>query len=169
LHTCDHPAREAEHMAFSPETKFYPVNLETEQLPVKFPELKGKFNLIFFCEVLEHLRVTPTEILTDLKELLSPNGLIYISTPNGMRPGVFLSYFQGRSPVVQYSRQFKRRHDEGFVHVREHTIRELIEGLNAAGLKVRARAFKEYFQPEALWHTRFVSAGSIISVLAERA
>jgi 2-polyprenyl-3-methyl-5-hydroxy-6-metoxy-1,4-benzoquinol methylase len=169
LHTCDHPAREAQQAAISSTRKFYPVNLETEPLASKFPEIKGKFHLIFFCEVLEHIRVTPTEILLDLKELLAPNGLIYMSTPNGMRPGVFLDYFQGRSPVVHYSRQFKRQHDEGFVHVREHTIKELIEGLAAAGLKVRARAIKEYFQPESLWHTSFVSAGSVISVLAERA
>ncbi len=137
-------------------------------LSTKYPDLRGTIHLIIFCEVLEHLKVTPFEILQDFRELLAPNGLIYLSTPNGMRAGVFLDYFQGRSPVVKYARKFKHRHDEGYVHVREHTVKELLEAINDAGLAVKVRAIKEYFQPEALFHTRFVSAGSIVSILLER-
>src|ERR1019366_7324430 len=100
LYTTDHPRRSGENANFG-SRDFYPADLETEELSVRYPELIGKFHVIIFCEVLEHLKLSPNEILRDFKRLLAPGGMIYLTTPNGMASGVFLGYFEGRSPVVQ--------------------------------------------------------------------
>jgi hypothetical protein len=57
----------------------YPPHLETEIIGTKFPDARSKFHAIMFCEVLEHLKVAPKEILADLKQLLAPGGMIYLT------------------------------------------------------------------------------------------
>jgi len=148
---------------------FYPADLETEELSIKYPELIGKFQIIFFCEVLEHLKLAPNEILRDFKRLLAPGGTIYLTTPNGMSAGVFLAYFEAKSPVVQYSRSNRAAHLDNFVHVREHTMRELVSEFENAGLRIRHRAIKEYFDPNSLWATAFIGARSLLTYIAESA
>jgi SAM-dependent methyltransferase len=166
LHTTDHPRRGGENASFG-SRDFYPADLETEELGVRYPELIGKFHVIIFCEVLEHLKVAPSEILRDFKRLLAPGGMIYLTTPNGMGYGVFLAYFEGRSPVTRYSRADSASHLENSVHVREHTMNELVSEFETAGLRIRYRAIKEYYHPDALWTTAFIGAGSLLCYIAE--
>jgi len=168
LHTTDHPRRSSENGTFG-SPNFYPADLETEELSIKYPELIGKFQIIFFCEVLEHLKLAPNEILRDFKRLLAPGGTIYLTTPNGMSAGVFLAYFEAKSPVVQYSRSNRAAHLDNFVHVREHTMRELVSEFENAGLRIRHRAIKEYFDPNSLWATAFIGARSLLTYIAESA
>ena len=166
LHTTDHPRRAAENADFG-SRYFYPADLETEDLGERYPELIGKFQVIMFCEVLEHLKLSPHEILRDFRRLLAPGGMIYLTTPNGMGYGVFLAYFSGLSPVVQYSRIHRAGHLENFVHVREHTMKELVAEFETAGLRIRHRSIKEYFHPDALWATAFIGARSLLCYIAE--
>ncbi len=164
LSTCDHPRRSLSEIPGTTQG-FYPADLERDELSKKYPELVGKFHLIFFCEVLEHLKVAPAEILSDLKKLLAPGGLIYLTTTNGRGYGVFLAYLDGLSPVSRYSRQNRVQHEENYIHVREYTIRELVTAVEYCGLTVKHRAIKEYFQPNNLIPTRFVGAGSLLTLL----
>ena len=48
----------------------------------KWPKYPDKFDLIVFCETLEHISSAPEFILLMFKYLLKPNGIIIISTPN---------------------------------------------------------------------------------------
>ena len=50
------------------------------------------FDLIILSHVLEHL-VSPQEMIADILELLSENGLLYIEVPNLLRPFVPMGYF----------------------------------------------------------------------------
>jgi hypothetical protein len=36
-----------------------------------------------------------------------------------------------------------------------------------AGLRIRYRAIKEYFQPDTLWTTAFIGARSLLTYIAE--
>ncbi len=167
LDTCDHPRRNEHAASQKVLSEFYPIDLETEALHQKFPELVGKYHAILFCEVLEHLKISPTEILGDLKRLLVPGGMIYLTTPNGMGYGSFLAYFEGRSPVAKYSRTNRASHLENFIHVREYTMREMVEHVEAAGLKIRNRAFREFFKPDALWPNAYMAGKSLLTFVLE--
>jgi SAM-dependent methyltransferase len=57
---------------------FQIVDLNREALTDKF---SGTFDVIFCGEVIEHL-FSPDALLEDLKEMLSSNGLLLLSTPN---------------------------------------------------------------------------------------
>ena len=100
LRTCDHP-RQIERNAKHGSQDFYPVDLETEIIGNKFPDARQKFHAIMFCEVLEYLKMGAKEILGDLRQLLAPGGMSYLTTPNGMAYTTFLAYFEGRSPVAR--------------------------------------------------------------------
>ncbi len=97
LYTTDHPRRSGENANFG-SRDFYPADLETEELSVRYPELIGKFHVIIFCEVLEHLKLSPNEILRDFKRLLAPGGMIYLTTPNGNGVRRIPCLFRGPKP-----------------------------------------------------------------------
>lgn len=166
LSITDHPRRAAENRNLG-SRDFYPADLEIDEINIKYPQLVGKFHVIILCEVLEHLKVSPNEILHDLKHLLAPGGLIYVTTPNGMGWGTFIAYFERQSPVAHYSRTNRSLHLENFVHVREHTMRELVSEFDIAGLRIRYRAIKEHFHPDILWTATFIGARSSLCYIAE--
>lgn len=168
LFTCDHPRR-VEHIEKFGSPNFYPVDLENEDIGERYPETIGKFHAILFCEVLEHLRVTPSEILTDLRRLLAKDGAIYLTTPNGIGYGAMLAIFERKSPSAVYSRKDAERERGGHIHVREHSEREMLEWITEAGLKVRHRAIKEYYHPDSIWPSSFIGAGSVLTFVLEAA
>ena len=45
-----------------------------------------RFDLILFTEILEHITFNPVRFWHRVFDLLSPNGMVYISTPNSLRP-----------------------------------------------------------------------------------
>ncbi len=168
LFTCDHPRR-VEFIKNFASPNFYPVDLENEDIGERHPEMIGKFHAILFCEVLEHLRVNPSEILSDFRRILAPGGLIYLTTPNGIGYGAMLAIFERKSPAAVYSRKNAERERGGHIHVREHSERELLEWITEAGLKVRHRAIKEYYHPDSIWPKTFVGARSVLTFVLEAA
>jgi Methyltransferase domain len=166
LFTTDHARRGNKNAEFgSPD--FYPADLEMEELSVRYPELIGKFHVILFCEVLEHLKLAPQEILRDFKRLLAPGGMLYLTTPNGMGYGKFLAYFEGNNPADGFSRDNGDGHLLNFIHVREHTAREMIAGFAKAGMRIRYRAIREYFNMDSLWTTAFIGARTQLTYIAD--
>lgn len=71
------------------------------------PGQDGRFDLILFTEVLEHITFNPVRFWQRVYELLSPGGLVYISTPNSMRPAewmrsiLHLLAFRGRGIGIE--------------------------------------------------------------------
>jgi hypothetical protein len=166
LFTTDHPRRAAENTAFgSPD--FYPVDLEVEELSVRYPELRGRFHAILFCEVLEHLKMSPEEALRDFARLLAPGGMIYLTTPNGMGYGKFLAYFEGNNPADGYSRRNRDGYLRNYMHVREHTAKEMAVGFASAGMRIRYRGIREYFDIDSIWTNAFVGARSQLTYIAD--
>lgn len=56
-------------------------NIEEE----KFPYNNEKFDVILFCEIIEHLLMNPVAVLKEIKRILKPNGALILTTPNVSR------------------------------------------------------------------------------------
>ncbi|MDQ5871092.1 MAG: class I SAM-dependent methyltransferase [Acidobacteriota bacterium] len=107
------------------EFSFTSFNLEL--VPPPFAE--GSFDVVLFCEILEHLVIDPLAIFPRLYRLLKPGGLLVITTPNAVRL-VNVAY------LLAGSNFFDRYHPENGVygrHNREFTVGELERLLPAAG------------------------------------
>lgn len=67
-----------------PETerlKFFHFNIEQEE----FPFSDHRFDLVVFCEIIEHLQTDPVRVLHQIKRVLKPSGRLIVSTPNVSR------------------------------------------------------------------------------------
>jgi len=60
---------------------FLNINVEAETLPFE----EGTFDIVIFCEVIEHLTNDPMKALLNLKRVLKKDGLMILSTPNVAR------------------------------------------------------------------------------------
>ena len=113
------------------------LNPESEaQMLSKLP----KFDMICFCEVLEHLYTGPEKTLEFLSKTLKPNGVIFIQTPNGVSLRHRILMLMGRNP---YPLLRPSPNEPG--HYREYTLNELNEFLKKADLKLKKASFHNYF------------------------
>jgi hypothetical protein len=46
-------------------------------------------------------------------------------------------------------------------------MREMVEHVEAAGLKIRNRAFREFFKPDALWPNAYMAGKSLLTFVLE--
>jgi SAM-dependent methyltransferase len=58
--------------------EFRHFNIETERFP--FPD--AYFDVVLFCEILEHLLMDPMAVLREIKRVLRPSGALILTTPN---------------------------------------------------------------------------------------
>jgi SAM-dependent methyltransferase len=56
-------------------------NIEEENFPFKDAE----FDVVLFCEIIEHLLMNPVAVLKEIKRILKPNGALILTTPNVSR------------------------------------------------------------------------------------
>ena len=61
--------------------EYHNVDIQTDSL--NFPN--GYFDVILFCEVLEHLTNDPMQALLRIKQALAPGGYLVLTTPNAVR------------------------------------------------------------------------------------
>ncbi len=50
-----------------------------------FPYDDATFDVVLFCEILEHLTVNPTHTLNEIHRVLKPGGYVLVTTPNMVR------------------------------------------------------------------------------------
>lgn len=99
------------------EFEFFDLNIELSKLPFEVNE----FDVILFCEVLEHIIVKPLDIFSKLKDILKKDGILLITTPNAVRLINFAHMIEGYN-------FFDRYHTNNGVygrHNREFTITEI--------------------------------------------
>lgn len=72
------------------------VNFEKDKLPYK----NNTFNIVHFNAVLEHIK-NPDNILTEIKRILKPNGLVIINTPNWQMD--FKNFYNDPTHVKPYT------------------------------------------------------------------
>ncbi len=52
-------------------------------------EHEGRFDLIVFTEILEHITFNPVRFWRRVYELMAPGAIVYLSTPNALRPAAW--------------------------------------------------------------------------------
>lgn len=98
---------------------------------------RAKYDLIIFCEILEHIPLSPTDQIKKLLSHLKPGGHIVITTPNITNLSNRLKILSGKNIVASAERLFSPVCIENeSVHRREYTKKEIREYLTSLGLEV---------------------------------
>jgi SAM-dependent methyltransferase len=103
--------------------------LNVEQEP--FPFERDRFDVVLFCEVIEHLLMDPLAALREIIRVLRPGGRLVLTTPNVNRLENVLSIVAGRNIYDPYS-----GYGPYGRHNREYNKDELVRLLEFAGLEV---------------------------------
>jgi SAM-dependent methyltransferase len=99
-----------------------------------YPFLPESFDLIFFCETLEHLVVNPLAVFGRLKRILAPGGRLVVTLPNAVRLSNVALMLAGCNffDVYQEANGIHGRHN------REFTLEELCALLGRNGFLVES-------------------------------
>ena len=94
----------------------------------RFPYEDSCFDVVIYCEIIEHLLMNPVHTLKEIRRVMRPGGLLLVTTPNVARFGNILAMAEGRSIYDPYS---------GFGpygrHNREYSMPELLNLLEFCG------------------------------------
>ena len=109
----------------------------------RFPYEDGTFEVVFFCEILEHLPLDPVHALAEIHRVLrKPGGLLVLSTPNPVRIENLAKMLRGDNvyePISGYGIHGR--------HNREYTVGELQVLLSELGFEP-TRVFTADVSPE---------------------
>ncbi|PZQ19718.1 MAG: hypothetical protein DI564_00265 [Rhodanobacter denitrificans] len=95
------------------------INLEEDALPVE----DERYDLILFCEVLEHFIMHPYQAVTELWRKLKPGGTMVLTTPNSARYESVVALLEGRNVYDQYSGYGPHgRHNREYVRHELHML-----------------------------------------------
>jgi glycosyltransferase involved in cell wall biosynthesis/SAM-dependent methyltransferase len=110
------------------EYAFKQFNIEAE----KFPYEDNFFDVVLFCEIIEHLLSDPVQALTEIRRVLKPGGDLVLTTPNVARLDNVRKIIAGENVYDPYS-----GHGPYGRHNREYTQEDLFSLLTANGFTVR--------------------------------
>lgn len=102
---------------------FHHFNIET----ATYPFADKSFDVVFFCEILEHLQHDPTWPLREIHRVLKDDGVLILTTPNAADASKIHAVLKGHSIWDQYSGhgvygRHSREYSFGEVHrIVEHT------------------------------------------------
>jgi 2-polyprenyl-3-methyl-5-hydroxy-6-metoxy-1,4-benzoquinol methylase len=96
------------------------------------------FDFVVFSEVLEHLKLPAARAIHEVAGLLRPGGLLLLTTPNVARLAHIEALAAGENFLEPFDESIPPNGDPtDFVeHVREYSVREVIEAVEAAGFGV---------------------------------
>lgn len=129
------------------EFTFDHFNLETDPYP--YPD--GYFDCVLFCEILEHLLLSPDFAVSEMNRILRPGGYILVTTPNMTRLANLVWLARGKNINDGYS-----PHGIYGRHNREYTVKEIVELLQRHSFRVIKTSVRNiYFHP---WKSRFLAS-----------
>ena len=103
----------------------------------RFPFDDGRFDLILFNEVFEHLRIDPIFTLREINRVAKQGGSLMLTTPNLYSLENIASFCQGRGLAINPYKEFEKLHTVGHMgHIREYSTREVREFLDNTGFQV---------------------------------
>lgn len=104
-----------------------------------YPEVE-EHDVVVCGEVIEHLYVAPVPVLRFLRGALRLGGHLIVQTPNATALAKRLRMLLGRNPYDPI-----RDEPKNPGHFHEHTVRELLDAVEAAGLEVDRWLTANYF------------------------
>jgi len=69
----------------------------------RFPYDDDSFDIVLFCEIIEHLLTDPVKVLGEIRRVLKPSGTLVLTTPNVCRLGNVFSIIAGANVYDPYS------------------------------------------------------------------
>jgi 2-polyprenyl-3-methyl-5-hydroxy-6-metoxy-1,4-benzoquinol methylase len=93
----------------------------------------GTYDLLIFTETLEHLNFHPVQTLSKLRQMLSLNGQIILTTPDAVEWGRVTTYYPSLDAIPHYTGQVVEWIDG---HIWQYTREEVEMVIRAAGLEV---------------------------------
>jgi SAM-dependent methyltransferase len=93
----------------------------------------GKFDLVLFTEVLEHLNFYPASTLKKLNALLSDDGHAILTTPDAQEWGRVLDHYPSLEKIPPFTGQTSIWFDG---HIWQYTHEEAVAVIEAAGFKI---------------------------------
>lgn len=134
--TLDHDPSRFSDVADHLKITSYAMDIETEDFHNYCKDNQNKYDVVMLCEVLEHLRTNPLETLSNISNLIHADGILYLTTPNGLSVRGIRRLLKGRtgpSPVREYSKIAAIGH---MGHVREYSSKEVREMLTHSGFEI---------------------------------
>ncbi len=106
--------------------EYFNHNIELSEFP-----MQEEFDVVLFCEVIEHLTMDPLLALSRIKSTLKPDGYLILSTPNVARLENIARMLSGANIYDPYS-----GYGPYGRHNREYNRHELVQLLDHAGFEV---------------------------------
>jgi SAM-dependent methyltransferase len=106
----------------------YPLDIDKESI-----SQLGKFDLVVFTEVIEHLNYHPLPALMKIKELMHSDSHLVLSTPDADEWGRVTEYYRTVDEIPYFSGQQQERIDS---HIYQYTRDEIESLFRAAGLRI---------------------------------
>lgn len=97
----------------------------------RFPYQDESFDVVLFCEIIEHLLSDPVQALTEIRRVLKPGGSLVLTTPNVARLENVAKIFAGHNIYDPYS-----GYGPYGRHNREYTQQDLFNLLSSNGFRV---------------------------------
>ena len=97
----------------------------------EFPFADNSFDVVLFCEIIEHLLMDPLAALREIHRVLAPGGILVVTTPNVSRLDNVAAMVDGRNMYDPYSGMGPYGR-----HNREYTLHDLYRLLVFAGFEV---------------------------------
>jgi len=106
----------------------------------KMPFEDGRFDVVTFHGVLEHLFTPAGELFDDLARVLADDGRLLLGTPNFARLQNRVKLLIGKNP----QEQIEREHVHGRGHVREYTLSECVDLVESCSLEPEKAERRHY-------------------------
>ncbi|MCU1393887.1 MAG: SAM-dependent methyltransferase [Ilumatobacteraceae bacterium] len=106
---------------------YHSLNVET----TAFPFDSDSFDVVLFCEVIEHLLMDPVAALREIQRVLKPGGCLVVSTPNVARLENIARVASGANIYDPYS-----GYGPYGRHNREYTRHELVKLIEFVGFDI---------------------------------
>ena len=112
-------------------------NLETDH----FPYEDGRFDIVLYCEIIEHLTHDPTHSLYEIHRVLKPGGCMLITTPNAFSYAHYIKFlsgtnfyppYSGYGPYARHHREFSTKELRLLLKECNFDIEELITAYDPA-------------------------------------
>lgn len=124
---------------------FLTDNFDVQATP--WPYADGSFDVVLFCEMLEHLHSDPMAVLAEINRVLKSGGFLLLTTPNLASCHAVEYALKGESPYV-YGK-FERNGTPTDRHNREYTAGEVERLAVAAGFDSQVlRTNHSWWQPQ---------------------
>jgi len=102
--------------------------------PLPFPN--ETFRAVIFSEVLEHLRLSPSLVFKELHRIMSPQGILLVTTPNVARITNVVKLLLGKNISETFPDDVKTNNITDYLtHIREYTMGELVDLLRRNGFE----------------------------------